>query len=614
MTLRIRIALTLVPLLALLLALGGASVVLLSRLGGRVDEILRENYDSVLYMEHLDDALKQIDSSFQFALNGQDEARQQYEDSWTEYRVWLEKEQGNITLPGEGALVAKLTTATADYRRDGDAFFAHTDPMARSKAYFGQGKESPTNLRASFEEIKSLSKAILRLNQKNMEDAAHDARVTATSSLVGLAVGMTLAVVLGLFWARHTVRTILQPLRAMTESALAIGAGNLDQVVPVTSADELGQLAGAFNRMARQLRDFRKSQQTRLRRLQQTTQAAIDSFPHPVLLIDPDGRIELANPAMNRLLGLVSGSDAAAPPWNPPEALRQPLREALREQRAYLPEGFNHTIAFRSGDVEHFFLPRILPIRASDGMTLGAALLLEDVTRYRLLDEVKSNLVATVSHELKTPLTSLRLVIHLLLEETVGSLNPKQLELLLDARENSERLLAMINNLLDLARLQEGRRHLDLKPESPAELLKSAAETVHARAEDKGVTIAIEADADLPSVNVDVQQMGHALQNLLDNALTYTARGGHVTLSATAEGDTVTLSVADTGSGIPPEFLPHVFERFFRIPGKSSAASTGLGLAIVREIVTAHDGSVTCTSRVGEGTVFRLMLPTSTRK
>ena len=104
--------------------------------------------------------------------------------------------------------------------------------------------------------------------------------------------------------------------------------------------------------------------------------------------------------------------------------------------------------------------------------------------------------------------------------------------------------------------------------------------------------------------------MGHALQNLLDNALTYTERRGRVTLSATAEGDSVMLSVADTGSGIPPEFLPHVFERFFRVPGQEAAAAgTGLGLAIVRELVTAHGGSVTCTSRVGEGTVFRLILP-----
>jgi NtrC-family two-component system sensor histidine kinase KinB len=235
--------------------------------------------------------------------------------------------------------------------------------------------------------------------------------------------------------------------------------------------------------------------------------------------------------------------------------------------------------------------------------------LLEDVTRFRLLDEVKSNLLATVSHELKTPLTSIRLVLHLLLEETTGPLSPKQLELLLDARDNAERLLAMINNLLDLARMEEGRRQLDVHPEQPEILLKAAADAIRPRAEDLGVEVVIDAPADLPPVAVDSRQLGHALHNLLNNALTYTHKGGRVTLSAAAADGVVTLAVADTGAGIPPEFLPHVFERFFRVPGKSQEGGTGLGLAIVREIVTAHGGTVTCESRPSEGTTFRLTLP-----
>jgi signal transduction histidine kinase len=230
------------------------------------------------------------------------------------------------------------------------------------------------------------------------------------------------------------------------------------------------------------------------------------------------------------------------------------------------------------------------------------------VTRFRLLDQVKSDLVATASHELKTPLTSVRLALHLLLEEAVGPLTPKQTELLLDARDNAERLLAMVNNLLDLARLEGGRKHLDLEPEAPATLLRAAAEALRPRADDKGVAVAVEAADDLPAVAVDVQRLEHALGNLLDNALAYTERGGRITLSAAADDGRVTLAVADTGVGIPPEHLPHVFERFFRIPGRGSGG-TGLGLAIVREIVTAHGGTVTCESRPGEGTVFRIRLP-----
>ena len=236
-------------------------------------------------------------------------------------------------------------------------------------------------------------------------------------------------------------------------------------------------------------------------------------------------------------------------------------------------------------------------------------MLLQDVTRFRLLDQVKSDLVATASHELKTPLTSLRLALHILLEESVGPLTPKQTELLLDARDNGERLLHVVNNLLDLARLEKGGEHLDLKPERPAELVRSVLETFRPRAEDKGVVIDVDVSEELPSVAADAQRLRHALDNLLDNALAYTEAAGHIRLAATAADGLLTLAVSDTGIGIPPQYLPHVFERFFRIPGQSQGGGSGLGLAIVREIVTAHGGSVSCDSRPGAGSTFRLELP-----
>ena len=415
----------------------------------------------------------------------------------------------------------------------------------------------------------------------------------------------------------------------MTQSAIGISAGNLDQVVPVVSHDELGRLADAFNIMARHLRSYRQAHSTRLLRVQRTSQATIDSFPDPVMVIDTEGLVEMANPAARRLLGVTprSPDHPGIVPWSPPEPLRMPLQEALQGKRNYLPEEFDRAVQLGSGGQERSFLPHILTIYDPYGNTLGAAVLLQDVTRFRLLDQFKTDLVATVSHELKTPLTSLRLDLHLLLEESLGPLAPKQTELLLDARDNAERLLTIVNNLLDIARLEQRREYLDIHPESPAEILQAAADAARPRAEDKQVAIEVVLPPELPRIAVDARRLGHALNNLIDNALTYTDAGGKITLSANApltppsppatggEGGVrgadgmVTLAVTDTGCGIPPEHLPHVFERFSRVPGQSRGTGTGLGLAIVREIVIAQGGTVTCESQPGVGSTFRLALP-----
>lgn len=611
LALRLRIILTLIPMFLLLTAVGGAGIILLHRLSDQIDAILRENYYSVKYMDRLNESLERIDSAFNFALAGRDaDARAQYDSNWESYLENLKRQQDNVTVPGEQELVARLVEVTDRYRRKGADFFnTARDEMKRKEDY-----EVPGGLFDLFKDLKKLTGEIRQLNQQNVELASAQARHTASYSETMLAIGLALAGALAVLMTWQMIRTILHPIRAVTEIARQISAGNLDQVMPVVTDDEVGQLAQAFNLMARHLRQYRQAQRNQLSRAQQTSQATIDSFPDAVLVIDGEGRVEMANPAARRLLGVtpLQAGQPASGLWQPPETLREPLSEALVNRRDYLPEGFEHTILMHSLNGECAILPRILTIRDQNDDALGAAVVLQDVTRLRLLDQVKNNLVATASHELKTPLTGIRLAIHLLLEESVGPLTAKQMELLLDARENSERLLAVVNNLLDLGKLEQGWRQLDARSESPRSLLRRAADAVSARTQDRNIEIQLDAADDLPAVSVDAVRIDHALRNLLDNAIVYTDRGGKITLSAVADGDGVALSVSDTGCGIPPEYLPHIFEKFIRVPGQSRGSGTGLGLAIVREIVTAHGGTITCESEPGVGTTFRLRLPVST--
>jgi len=564
LSLRQRILLTVAPLLLLLAGLGSTGAVLLVRLGQRSDAILRENYDSVRAMTQL-----------RFAVLAND---------WHEIEAQFLIEKNNITiLPDEPRLVEELRVALDRYR---------VDPQHRG-------------------EVLRLADAIRDLNENQMQQASEEARRTARVSAVGFGVGVALSVLAALAAAWWLQRTLLEPIRSVTEAATAIGSGQLHLMVPVQSRDEVGQLAEAFNAMTAKLRAYRQTDTERLLRARQTGQATIDSFPDPVIVIDMLGRVEIANPTAQRLLGVHAPREGEPRlVWTPPESLRQAVEDALRHQQPVVKQTFDQAVTFRLDGEDRVYLPQIRPIRTSEGELLGAAVVLHDITQFRLLDRLKSDWVATVSHELKTPLTSVRLAVHVLLEEVVGPLEPKQVELLVEARENTERLLKLIEHLLALAKLEDGREQLDLRPTEPMDLLRAAADEAASRAEDKRIEIVIEDVLGLPPVAADPVRLGRALNNLLDNAVTYTEPGGKVVLSATRLDDSrVTLTVSDTGIGIPSEYLPRIFDRFFRVPGREGTPGTGLGLAIVREIVTAHHGEITCESELGRGTTFHITLP-----
>ncbi len=629
LSLRTRIILLTLPWLLSLLIVSILGTLLLDHLGNSIKSILKENYDSVKAMVGVQQIAVKLDQLF---LHNSSETQpissNTFQQLLQDYQNYLKTEEENITIfPEEPSFVQQLHQLSIDYFEQAKKFSETQDQQLRYQIYFA--KEADKGLKYIFQQIVEVSQQILELNEKQMRRESIDAQSTTAKARTILLLIFGIAVVLGLVEIYWLQKTILKPISVTTEAAKAIGMGHLELSVPILSKDEIGHLGESFNRMASKLRSYRQSNTEKLLRAQQTSQATIDSFTDPVVVVDMLGQIEIANPAAQKLLGLdnkdksaeelcATGETTVPRPWLGPDILKRIIEEVLKTQTAIFSQNYDQGITFRFQEEDHVYLPQVSPIRSRDGEALGAAIVLNDITRFRILDRLKSDWVATVSHELKTPLTSVRLAVHVLLEEVVGPLEPKQLELLMEARENTERLFKLIDNLLALAQLEPGTQlNLEFKEQSIVPILQQCWEQIIPRAQDKHVLLDLKIDEDLPAVLLEPGRWAQAINNLLDNALNNTDGGGKISLLAQHDHSQQKLivQIKDTGIGIPEESIPHLFEKFYRVQDSSHPqrreqySGTGLGLAIVHDIVLAHHGRITCQSGVDQGTCFTIYLP-----
>ena len=252
------------------------------------------------------------------------------------------------------------------------------------------------------------------------------------------------------------------------------------------------------------------------------------------------------------------------------EKITQMFERVCQEERPFQPKGYDAAIQIFVEEEEHFFLPQAIPIFDQPRQLVGVTLMLADVTRLRRLDEVKTGLISTVSHELKTPLTSIRLALHVLLNEKLGPLSPQQMELLATARQDSDRLHRVIEDLLDISRMESGGAEMQFEPVNVQDLVLQATDKMRSAFLDQKITLHLEVAPEVPRVLIDPTRFHLVFDNLLGNALKYTSAGGEVSIAARPEDGLVSFTVEDTGSGIAPEYLPRIFEKFFRVPGQDS--------------------------------------------
>ncbi|QZA98246.1 PAS domain-containing protein [Pseudomonas mandelii] len=509
---------------------------------------------------------------------------------------YLELLDEGITLQQSGNGGYGFTQAKADYL---DFLQAYDQTQASVPVLTGN--------EALLEKFNTLRSGLVSEQKRsldNINDIERQARerallIAGLLGLIGLAV-----LIIGFVTAHAIARRFGAPIEALVQAADDIGQGNFEVTLPVSSAEEMNQLTKRFGIMAEALREHQAMNIDELLAGQQRLQAVLDSIDDGLLMIDREGHLEHLNPVAQRQLGwdtdrLGQGLGTALDRPELDEQLQLVLRGGTLERA---PEDLSIEVDGESRLLTY----SLTPVSHTQGHILGAVMVLHDVTEQRAFERVRSEFVLRASHELRTPVTGMHMAFGLFRERAKFPEDSREADLLDTVNEEMQRLMQLINDLLNFSRYQNGLQKLTLAPCSIEELLEQAQARFAGAAAQKGIELRVEVQGPLPRLQADQAQLDRVLDNLIDNALRHTAQDGLIRLQARRHGERVIISVEDNGEGIAYGQQGRIFEPFVQVGRKKGGA--GLGLALCKEIVQLHGGRMGVYSRPGQGTQFYMAL------
>lgn len=421
-----------------------------------------------------------------------------------------------------------------------------------------------------------------------------------TAAAVLLVVFILCAVVATVF-----ARRLTDPLFMLARAAEAVTRGDFSATVHLTTGDELEDLGETFNRMSAKLRTYAELQVDRIIAEQRKTEAILFSIVDGIMMLDGDGRIQLANKRSLELFGLppTTETEGRLAAELVPEG---PLREAVAELVAGVKWDIVKDLDLSTDHPRHLRLAS-RPVVTPKGESLGVLVALRDITLEKELEKVKEEFLHYVTHDLRNPLGSAMGFLDILLRGTAGVLNPDQHGIVSSVKRSTMRLMGMVNNILDIAKMESGRIRLQLKTTSLAGLCGRSIGILESLGKAKGIAVELNAAEEF-SLEADADLLERVVTNLLGNAIKYTPEGGRITVSVFDEGERLKICVADTGEGIPPEYLDRVFQKFEQVQGQRRGG-TGLGLTIARFFVESHLGRIWVESELGKGSQFYFTVP-----
>lgn len=545
--------------------LGGLGLYFLRELAQDSQDILKANYESLSYVEQM--------TSF---IDGRED-RLRVTDM-QEFETALRKQEQNVTEVGERNLTHQLRLGYTQWQRDTSQFFP----------------------------LKSLREPLHRISELNRQAIfrkSQTARQTADTALLLLSCIATFCLLVTFSFAINFPSFIANPIRELTGKIKEVAARNYATRLGFRSDDEFGELAAAFNTMAQKLDQWENSNLAKIQFEKRRVETVIASMPEAIIGLDEKRTILFVNPLGLSLLGMKE-SDLVGK-YAPDVAVRNDLLRTLlqgdRDELKIVTEG-----------QEGYFSRETQPVKNGDTQ-IGEVIVLRNVTRFHDLDQAKTNFIATVSHELKTPISAIKMSLQLLTDKRVGDLNDDQQQLVSSIQSDAQRLLRITGELLELSQVETGNIQLQIAPVAAETILSLAQESVRSTADQRHVQLAVEVPTTPLSVLADPEKTAWVLVNFLTNAIRYSPEQGSVQIVIRKVDQWAEFSVRDQGRGIEASYLNKIFERYFQIPNGQGKTGTGLGLAIAKDFIEAQGGNIWAQSEgLGYGSLFAFRLPLHT--
>jgi two-component system, NtrC family, sensor histidine kinase KinB len=566
---KITLGVGLLFLLIIILSAVGAGFI--SALKADTDNILVANYNSLEYSRVMLNSLEAPTP----------ENLKIFEDN-------LKKQSSNLTEIGEGDITDEITNHFNEFKQNNND--SNKINLLRKGIY-----------------------KIMNLNMQAIQRKSIVAKATADKAVFWIAITGALCFLIAFTLLINLPSSIANPIKELTASIKNIAAKKYSERVHFESHSEYGELARSFNVMAEKLEEYNNSNLAHLMKEKKRIETLINNMHDPVIGLDENLKVIFANEEAIKITG-ISHKDFIGNHCKDlaqkNDLMRTLVQEILEAKNNIA--GKNNPLKIYSDNKEGYFEKTILQISATptgeqEKQIIGHVILLKNITEYKELDFAKTNFIATVSHEFKTPISSIKMSLQLLENEKIGKLNEEQVNLLDSIKEDANRLLKITGELLNITQVESGNIQLSIIPTDPKEIVLYAINATKTQAEQKQIKLEINCEESVPKVHADNEKTAWVLTNLISNAIRYSYDNATVKVNLYTKDNKVNIEVCDSGQGIAPQYKDKIFERYFRVPG-TKKEGTGLGLSISKEFIEAQGGNIELNSDFGKGSVFSITL------